>query len=225
MRRCPLCSSHKTSPFYQDRKRTIHSCKVCTLLFADAASHLPPEAELRKYQTANNKHKPVQQLLTSLVIQIEQMTSASLLGLNFGRLVTPDLVEELHSRGHKLEQYDPFFAPDPSPLKQQYDFICCYKVFEHFRLPSREWLLLCSLLKPGGWLAISTPMLTQLNGFAKWHYKNNLTHVSFYQQSTFQFLAQQAEFTLLFASNDLILMQKPSGSDITRAPSHLSNRK
>ncbi|QYK01316.1 methyltransferase domain-containing protein [Shewanella psychrotolerans] len=221
MRRCPLCSSDKTTPFYQDRKRAIHRCKTCMLLFADASSHLPPDAELKKYQTANNKHKPMQQLILSLVTQLEQLSKQHLVGLNFGRVVADSVVDVLINKGHQLHQYDPFFAPDHQLLRQQYDFICCYKVFEHFRFPSREWHLLCSLLKPGGWIAINTQLITELNGFAKWHHKNNLTHVSFYQRATFQFLAKQAHFTLLFASNDLILVQKPSKSDITRDPSSL----
>lgn len=191
------------------------------LLFADANSHLPPNAELKKYQSANNKHKPMQQLILSLVTQLEQLNKQHLVGLNFGRVVAESVVNELTDKGHQLHQYDPFFAPDHQLLKQQYDFICCYKVFEHFRAPSREWHLLCSILKPGGWIAINTQLITELNGFAKWHHKNNLTHVSFYQQATFQFLAKKADFALLFASNDLILVQKPSKSDITRDPSSL----
>ncbi len=191
------------------------------LLFADANSHLPPKAELNKYQTATQKHKATSQLILSLVGQIEQESKAPLTGLNFGRVVTPALIDELAINGHQLYQYDPFFAPQHKVLKQQYDFICCYKVFEHFRFPNREWRLLCSLLKPGGWMAINTQLLTELTGFSKWHHKNNLTHVSFYQQATFQYLAYQAEFKLLFASNDLILVQKPPKSDITRDPSSL----
>lgn len=95
-------------------------------------------------------------------------------------------------------------------LKQEYDFICCYRVFEHFQYPIKEWTLLSRLLHPGGWLAISTPLLTELDGFAKWHYKNNLTHVSFYQRQTFEYLANNSDFELLFAAKDLVLMQKTS---------------
>ncbi len=221
MRRCPLCSSDKTGPFYQDRKRTIHRCKTCMLLFADASSYLTPDAELSKYRSANNKQKPMQQLISSLVSQVEQLNPEQLIGLNFGRITEATIVKEVARRGHELLQYDPFFAADHRLLKQEYDFISCYKVFEHFRLPYKEWQLLCSILKPGGWLAISTQLITELNGFAKWHHKNNLTHVSFYQRATFEYLAQQAGFKLLFAANDLILVQKPPRSDITRDPSSL----
>ncbi len=108
------------------------------------------------------------------------------------------------------------FAADHQLLHHQYDFICCFRVFEHFRTPAKEWSLIETLLKPGGWLAISTPLLTSLTAFAKWHYKNNPTHVSFYQQQTFAYLASQGKFKLIFAAQDFILMQKTSGSAITR---------
>ncbi|MCG9737133.1 class I SAM-dependent methyltransferase [Shewanella insulae] len=221
MRRCPLCTSEATAPFYQDRKRAIYRCKRCMLLFADASSHLPPSAEVKRYRSANSKDKPLQQFLSSLITQCEQQVQGPLLGLNFGRLLGPQAMSPLEARGHKLKQYDPHFAPDHTLLRLKYDFICCYRVFEHFRFPGKEWQLLCSLLKPGGWMAISTQLLTELQGFPKWHHKNNLTHVSFYQEATFQYLASQAEFRLLFASKDLILVQKPTGSGITRDPSSL----
>jgi hypothetical protein len=115
-----------------------------------------------------------------------------------------------------VNQYDPFFAADHQVLQNRYDFICSYKVFEHFRYPHKEWQLISSLVKPNGWLAISTPLLTDLGHFSKWHYKNNPTHVSFYQQQTFEYLADNSDFKLLFASQTLILMQKASGSDIKR---------
>lgn len=219
MRRCPLCTRNRVVNFYQDRKRHYFRCEECQLLFADASSHLPPSAEQSKYRQANSKQRPLQQFITSLVDQCQQQQSAPLVGLNFGRIADASTLANVEAQGHQLLQYDPFFAADHTLLQRQYDFICCYRVFEHFRFPHREWQLLCSLLKPGGWMAISTQLLTQLSGFEKWHHKDNLTHVSFYQRATFEFLANQANFRLLFAANDLILVQKPSESDITRDPS------
>lgn len=211
MLRCPLCYNEHTSLFHQDKKRSLYICPTCQLVFSDANSHLPPHIEKRRYQQNSTKYqKPLSQFLISLIQECAQQKTQPLIGLNFGRLAMPSTLETVNIYGHKVSQYDPFFAPEHQLLKQEYDFICCYRVFEHFRFPSKEWSLLCRLLKPGGWLAINTKLLTDLAGFDKWHHKNNLTHVSFYQRATFEFLAQQAGFKLLFASNDLILVQKPS---------------
>ncbi|WP_394148041.1 class I SAM-dependent methyltransferase [Shewanella atlantica] len=220
MRRCPLCHDQHSSLFHQDKKRITYICDRCKLVFSDASSHLPPAVEKRRYQQqASKNQKQLKQFLISLVLQCEQQTHLPLTGLNFGRVAEAQTVLNIESRHHTLKQYDPYFAADHDLLKRQYDFICCYRVFEHFRSPLKEWSLLGNLLKPGGWLAINTKLLTDLSAFDKWHHKNNLTHVSFYQRSTFEFLAQEAGFKLLFAANDLILVQKPSGSDIKRGQS------
>lgn len=198
----------------------MYKCHHCQLVFSDAASHLPPIVEKQRYQKSGRGKQPaLTQFLISLISQCEQDSNTPLSGLNFGRVLEPNSLSNIGYHQHKLSQYDPFFAPDHELLKQHYDYICCYKVFEHFRFPFKEWSLLGDMLKPGGWLAISTKLLTDIGSFDKWHHKNNLTHVSFYQRSTFEYLAQQAGFKLLFAPNDLILVQKPSESDITRGQS------
>ncbi|MEC4725895.1 class I SAM-dependent methyltransferase [Shewanella sp. D64] len=220
MRRCPLCHSTQTSLFHRNKKRDMYTCHHCQLVFSDAASHLPPLVEKQRYQESGGKKQPaLTQFLISLIAQCEQDSNSPLSGLNFGRVLEPSSLSNISHHQHKISQYDPFFAPDHELLKRNYDYICCYKVFEHFRFPFKEWSLLGDMLKPGGWLAINTKLLTDIGSFDKWHHKNNLTHVSFYQRSTFEYLAEQAGFKLLFAANDLILVQKPSESDITRGQS------
>lgn len=177
-----------------------------------------PNLERQHYGRAQKKSKQKQlsQFILPLLDQISQQQTGKLNGLNFGRILDKKSQQTILNTGNLVNQYDPFFAADQSVLKQLYDFVCCYRVFEHFRHPHREWLLLNQLVKPGGWLAISTPLLTDKDHFTKWHYKNNPTHVSFYQQSTFEYLAFNSDFELLFASKDLVLMQKSSKSDIKR---------
>ena len=212
MPRCPLCHNSQTRLLHQDKKRSFYVCKTCELTFADANSHLPPAAEKQRYGRSRiaSKQKQLSQFILPLLAQLEQQQVGSLLGLNFGRILDDESLTTIENAGHKLNQYDPFFAPNHDVLKLEYDFICCYRVFEHFQNPIKEWTLLSRLLHSGGWLAISTPLLTELDGFAKWHYKNNLTHVSFYQRQTFEYLANNSDFELLFAAKDLVLMQKTS---------------
>ncbi|WOT05286.1 methyltransferase domain-containing protein [Shewanella youngdeokensis] len=223
MRRCPLCFSDNSTLFFENKKRCLYHCQLCKMVFADANSHLPPNAEQQQYRRANNKRRQLSQFLFELVSQCET-SEKPLLGLNFGRTLDSKSLRRITQRGHQINQYDPSIAPWNKQLMQHYDFICCYRVFEHFRLPNKEWALISELIKPGGWIAISTPLLTELNGFDKWHHKNNLTHVSFYQQQSFKYLAESVGFKLLFAANDLILVQKPSGSDITRGQTSIVDR-
>lgn len=210
MPRCPLCQHSQTRKLHQDKKRSFFLCETCGLTFADASSHLPPAAEKQRYGRAGiaAKQKPLSQFILPLLTQLQTQHVGGLTGLNFGRILDNSSLTTIEAAGHTLKQYDPFFAPDHQVLKQEYDFVCCYRVFEHFQHPLKEWNLLSRLVTPGGWLAISTPLLTELTGFAKWHYKSNLTHVSFYQRQTFEYLASHSDFALLFAAKDLVLMQK-----------------
>ncbi|WP_394129168.1 methyltransferase domain-containing protein [Shewanella maritima] len=176
--------------------------------------------EKQRYGRAQkaSKQRQLSQFVLPLLEQVsQQQQHQALIGLNFGRLLSPSSLQNIAQSGHTLKQYDPFFAADNQLLSSQYDFVCCYRVFEHFRSPNKEWRLLSNLVKPEGWLAINTPLLADLAQFSKWHYKNNPTHVSFYQQATFEFLASISDFELIFASKDLILMQKASESDIKRS--------
>lgn len=218
MRRCPLCHHDQAKLSFQDKKRSFYLCPECRLLFADSNSYLLPDAEKQRYGRARQagKQKQLARFIHPLLEQLQSLQPAPLFGLNFGRVLSEEGLQQLNDAGHHLQQFDPFFAADHQLLHDQYDFICCFRVFEHFRTPAKEWDLIQKLIKPNGWLAISTPLLTSLETFPKWHYKNNPTHVSFYQQQTFAYLASLGQFKLIFAAQDFILMQKTSGSAITR---------
>ncbi len=217
MNPCPLCS-YQADFFLQDKKRAFYACSQCGLVFANPKSHLMPNLERQRYGRAqrSSKQKQLSQFVLPLLQQISQQQTGRLTGLNFGRVLDEKSQHTIYEAGHVVNQYDPFFAADQSVLTQRYDFVCCYRVFEHFRHPNREWKLLNQLIKPNGWLAVSTPLMTDKALFSKWHYKNNPTHVSFYQQATFEYLASNSDFELLFASKDLVLMQKSSKPDIKR---------
>lgn len=208
---CPLCQ-HDAPFFLQDKKRAYYACMHCGLVSADPKSHLLPNIEKQRYgRTAkHSKQRQLSQFILPLLDQISLHQQGSLCGLNFGRTLDKHCQQLIANSGHHVSLYDPFFASDQQVLQTQYDFVCSFKVFEHFRHPRKEWQLLCKLVKRGGWLAISTPLLNDLSYFNKWHYKTNPTHVSFYQKQTFEYLADHSDFTLLFASQALILMQKAS---------------
>ncbi|QSX30187.1 methyltransferase domain-containing protein [Shewanella cyperi] len=226
MQACPLCHHREAAFFHQDKKRSYFRCPRCELVFADVGSHLPPEAIRRRYgrEPGGIKQKQLSQFLLPLLGELSKTTDARLQGLNYGRLLDASSLAIIEAAGHSLNQFDVYLAPRHDLLRCQYDFVSCFRVFEHFINPGREWELLVRLLKPGAFLAINTRLLQREDNFAKWHHKNNLAHVSFCSRATFEYLAAASGLGLLFAGNDLILMQKASGSDITRdLVSHLAD--
>ncbi|GGZ13759.1 MULTISPECIES: methyltransferase domain-containing protein [Shewanella] len=212
MQHCPLCHHDSISQVFDNRRRHFFECQTCALVFAAPGSYLLPAAEKQRYGRAgrDGKQKQLAQFIATLLQQLQTLQSNTLEGLNFGRVLAPALLLPIQQAGHQLHQYDPFFAPEHQLLRRQYDFISCYRVFEHFHLPAKEWQIIVQALKPGGWLAISTPLLQSTAMFAKWHYKNNPTHVSFYQPQTFAYLAAHSCLQLIFAQKDFVLMQKAS---------------
>ncbi|KFZ36297.1 methyltransferase [Shewanella mangrovi] len=210
MHHCPLCRQITTQPHYQDKKRSFFLCDNCGLVSADSHSFLLPTIEQQRYGRAKKagKQRQLEDFIESLIQQLRDLGQTELNGLNFGRVLSEHALTKVKTAGYHMQQFDPFFAPNHQVLQQQYDVICSYRVFEHFREPAKEWRLISSLLKPQGWLAISTPLLRSPAAFAKWHLKNNPTHVSFYQPRTFTYLAQISGFELLFADGDFVLMQK-----------------
>ncbi|MDA8622140.1 class I SAM-dependent methyltransferase [Psychrosphaera sp.] len=133
----------------------------------------------------------------------------ALAGLDFGCGPGPALAFELRRLGLNISEYDIYYADDKSLLNKQYDFITCTEVVEHFNRPSKEISQLINMIAPGGLLAIMTKLVIDKQRFANWHYKNDPTHISFFSQQTFEFVANKFGLTLEFVDKDVIFLKKP----------------
>ncbi|GAA5187091.1 class I SAM-dependent methyltransferase [Ferrimonas gelatinilytica] len=209
---CPLCHHDDTPHYHQDKRRHYFQCARCALVFADPSALLPTAAEKQVYdQHENHPDDPgYQRFLSRLADPLLARLSGSQQGLDFGCGPGPALANMLQQSGHKVALYDPYYAPDRTPLRQRYDFVTCTEAIEHFYRPAREWQLLMDLLKPGGILAIMTKLVRSPEAFTQWHYKNDPTHVCFFSKATFRFLARQHHLSVEFHGNDVILLQKPA---------------
>lgn len=115
----------------------------------------------------------------------------------------------LREAGHSIALYDPFFAPDPAPLQEHYDFITCTEAAEHFHDPAREFERFDALLRPGGWLGLMTCFQTDDAQFARWHYRLDPTHVVFYRESTVRWLTRHFGWECEIPAPDVALIHKP----------------
>ncbi len=114
----------------------------------------------------------------------------------------------LREVGHEVAVYDPFYAPDPAPLAETYDFITCTEVAEHFHRPADEFDRLGAMLRPGGWLAVMTCFQTDDARFGGWHYRKDATHVVFYRAATFATIAAQRGWSAHIPCKDVALLQR-----------------
>ena len=99
----------------------------------------------------------------------------------------------------------PYYAPDKSVLSATYDFITLSEVAEHLARPGEELDNLWASLAPGGWLGIMTKRVRDRAAFATWHYIADPTHVSFFSDATFRWLADRWSATLVVVGDDVVL--------------------
>lgn len=180
------------------------------LVFVNQEQHLTRYQEKAIYDLHENSESDPGYLafLSRLAQPLLARIPANANGLDFGCGPGPALAKVFRVSGHTMSLYDPFYADYPERLRSTYDFVVCTEVVEHFRDPKREFDLLFDLLEPGGWLGIMTKLVIDAEAFAKWHYKNDLTHIAFYSRSTFYWLARRHGCEVEFIGKDVIILQR-----------------
>lgn len=207
---CRLCDFSMASSFHQDKRRDYFQCDVCSLVFVPASQFLSLEQEKARYDLHQNSpdDQGYRDFLNRLVNPMTTLLQPNSNGLDFGCGPGPTLKIQFEELGHKVANYDSLYANDKSVFDYQYDFICATEVVEHLHNPGMELDRLWECLKPNGLLGIMTKRVIDANAFANWHYKNDDTHVCFFHESTFQWLATRWNADLSIVSNDVVLIQK-----------------
>ncbi|MBW2545062.1 MAG: class I SAM-dependent methyltransferase [Deltaproteobacteria bacterium] len=207
---CPICESADGSEFYQDGHRDYFRCQTCDLVFVHSAQFLSAEDEKARYDLHRNSpdDQGYRRFLSRVFIPIQRLLAPGSCGLDFGSGPGPTLSRMFEEAGHSMAIYDHFYARNPSVLEKQYDFITATEVMEHLHNPKKELDRLWACLKPGARLGIMTKLVLDREAFARWHYKNDPTHVCFFSRSTFEWLAARWQAELTFAGKDVILFYK-----------------
>jgi len=189
-------------------------CPRCSLIFVPEKYHLHPDEEKATYDLHENTPDDpgYRKFLSRLTTPLLAFLCPGQKGLDFGCGPGPALAAMLTEQGYEMDLYDPFYHDDSSVLDKQYDFICTTEVVEHLRNPEPEFERLFSMLRPGGVLGIMTKLAAGRERFANWHYIRDLTHICFYGQATFEYLAGKYGAELTCVGNDVILLCKKRNS-------------
>ncbi len=207
---CPLCQQ-VTRFCCRDRRRPYYHCDRCGMVHVAAPWHLSAVDERAQYDLHDNQadDPAYRQFLSRLAEPLLARLPAGAEGLDFGCGTGPALAVMLREKGHPIALYDLYYAPDISVFERQWDFITSSEVVEHLAHPDAELQRLWQCLKPGGWLGIMTKRVTDLAAFTRWHYKNDPTHISFFSQQSFDWLAERWHARLEVVGDDVVLLQKP----------------
>ncbi len=164
-----------------------------------------------RYTTHNNdiEDERYQRFVAPIVdLVIEDFSPKNTMGLDYGAGTGPVITKLLSDQGYQLELYDPYFHPNSSTLKKKYDYIVCCEVVEHFHTPDAEFQRLFSLLKKGGRLYCMTDFLEEDQLFSEWYYKNDETHVAFFNPSSLQWIKNHFGFSHVEKKGRLVVFSK-----------------
>ncbi|MDO6685640.1 MULTISPECIES: methyltransferase domain-containing protein [unclassified Agarivorans] len=208
--KCPLCCATSPSDFYRNKCSQYWHCPSCDLIFLDPNDLLSADAEKAHYDCHNND--PQDQAYLGFLRQVSEPVVAALthqaIGLDFGCGPGPALALLLEQAGHQLLNYDPIYYPDEQLLTQTYRFVTSSEVVEHFNFPEQAWQRLISLVQQPGLLAVMTKRHSGTKVFPQWYYKNDPTHVAFYSDKTFAWLAEHYQMKLEIVSPSVALFHR-----------------
>lgn len=217
---CPLCHGADLVVYHHDKKRRYHQCQTCQLVSVPAEYYLSAEAEKAEYDKHENHPHDLgyQTFLNRTLEPLLSRVSPLAVGLDFGCGEGKALSLMAKARGYRIENYDLYYANHPETLARQYDFITLTEVIEHVSNAADLLAQLDSLLKPKGILAVMTKRVQNQTAFASWHYKNDPTHINFYAEATFQWLAQHYGWRLEIIDKDVVFFYKEMYKETHKAP-------
>jgi len=206
---CPLCLAAGVSAFFSDKYRDYWRCNNCLLVFVPSEQHLSLADEKAIYDLHENNpgDSGYRQFLSRLANPLTQRLNSHAIGLDYGCGPGPALAAMLTEKGFDMSAFDPIYNNQTGLLNLQYDFITCTEVIEHFRNPHDQFERLFTLLNNNGWLGIMTKQVINAKAFANWHYKNDLTHISFFSRPTFLWLAEKYRCRVEFLQKDVVILQ------------------
>lgn len=207
---CPLCQSTIIQYLGAFSARRLCRCEECDLVFVNPDYHLTTEQERQRYLLHRNSLEDqgylnfLEQLISPFVARLERGSTV----LDFGSGPKPVMAGLLQARGYVVKLYDPHFEPDKSVLLNEYDGVTCAETVEHFRFPFEDWQKMAKCVRPAGLLAVMTMMQTRETDFANWWYIQDPTHVSFYSNKTFTWIARQFNLELEIVTNRVVFFKK-----------------
>ena len=207
---CPLCGRSKSKHYHRDARRDYFCCAECHLVFIPPDQRLNIIEEKAVYDQHQNKpdDPDYRKFLAQIFAPVCAHIKPPARGLDFGSGPGPTLSLMFLEAGYNMAIYDPVYAPDESAFKSEYHFITATEVFEHLFFPGKEIERLTSILKPGGWLGVMTSRIPTELKFSDWHYIRDPTHVCFYTEKTFYWIASRYNLRLNYSGNDVYLLQK-----------------
>ncbi|OUR98552.1 hypothetical protein A9Q84_03830 [Halobacteriovorax marinus] len=209
MSKCPLCRNSKISQCFEDKSRAYYLCDTCKLIFVPENSLLNLKEEREIYDLHENDPSDprYREFMERMLTPLRKYISGE--GLDFGCGPGPVVAPILKEEGIEVSNYDPIFFPDNSLLEKRYQFVVATEVIEHIYESKEGFEQMLSVLAPYGGLGIMTSFYPDdINKFKNWGYMRDPTHVRFFSQKTFEWMANKYQLELEIPSRNVVIFKK-----------------
>lgn len=200
---CKICGGAMRKFYDKQFDDDYFYCLTCEYISKDEDKIVTKEIEKQKYDEHENSYENegyVNMFRGFLDSTVMPFVGDGKEGLDFGSGPGPVLSQLLtREYGYDMTIYDLFYAPDTDYKSKQYDLLTCTEVVEHLKDPLSYFKLFKSLVKPGGVIGIMTlwhPKNDEI--FCDWHYRRDVTHISFFTPKTMEKIAELLDMELLF---------------------------
>ncbi len=207
---CPLCKKKDSYIYAYGESREYFRCKICDLVYVSSSDFISKVEEKQKYNKHQNsiKNQGYVDFLNRLLKPLNSQLPPNLKGLDFGSGPGPTLNIIMKGNGHDMDIYDFFYHDDKSVFEKTYDFITATEVVEHLHRPYFEIKRLWDMIEVGGYLGIMTAFRPNREEFQDWYYKRDLTHICFFTEDTFYWLANVLGAELTIPQNGVVILKK-----------------
>lgn len=209
---CLVCNTETQTLHDQAFNIDYDVCPNCDFIYKQTAFHLNPQDEKARYLLHHNEELNIgyQTYMENIVkLHIRPLENVKTI-LDFGSGPYPMLKKVLDLYGYEVVDYDPYFNTNTLYDTQKYDLIIMTEVLEHVQKPMETLLQLMELMEPNGKLLIMT-QFRDMNQeqFLSWWYRRDQTHVSFFNETTFDTICDILGFTIVSSNHkDVIILQQ-----------------
>jgi len=210
--KCVICDAETHSIIDPQITAEYDVCTNCEFIYKSKEFHVTFKREHEEYNKHNNsmENEGYVNIFKNIIKDFISELNIERKVLEFGSGPNPVFKEILEDNGFNVFDYDPFYNENERYKENKYQLITSNEVIEHFSNPIKEFELLVSLLEEGGYLLIST-LFRKMDeeSFLTWWYKRDLTHIAFYNMTTFEHLAKKFNLDIVKHNDkNIVVFQK-----------------
>ena len=219
---CPLCGTLRIRPLFVKEAIRYFACETCDFVFSTPARNVNLEHALADFEPSYLQYLAEDPrdaknfaALIRWISRFCNLQRGKVLDLGCG---SGKLVRHLHARGVDIQGlegsralYEHFLADDPRFLYgtveetldgvyDEFEVVLALDVIEHVPTPVETLAAVSRLLKPGGWLFVTTPdtgsIPARLLG-RRWHFFHEY-HLSYWTRQTLTAAAARHAFAVRY---------------------------